>query len=108
MTWSPGNSDQGSAVIDYRVSIAIQGSSFQEIESGILTTSYYFVGLTTGIIYEMKVEARNSVGYSELSDALTLTSAFIPAVPTSVQTAMDGSTVRVSWALSTDNSSPIT
>lgn len=56
----------------------------------------------------MKVEARNSVGYSELSDALTLTSAFIPAVPTSVQTAMDGSTVRVSWALSTDNSSPIT
>jgi hypothetical protein len=40
MTWSPGNSDQGSAIIDYRVSIAIQGSSFQEIESGILTTSY--------------------------------------------------------------------
>lgn len=66
--------------------MAVQGNSFSELATGLTSASYQATGLTTGTIYEFKVESRNVVGYSLLSDALTLTSAWIPAVPTSILT----------------------
>jgi hypothetical protein len=64
--------------------------------------------LTSGTTYEFKVEARNEFGYSEYSSTLSLLAAYIPEVPTNVATNMDGSQVRVSWTLPSDNGSPIT
>lgn len=71
-------------------------------------TSYLATGLTYGTTYEFKIEARNQFGYSAYSDVLSLLCAFIPEVPTSIVTAIDGSSVKVTWALPSDNGSPIT
>lgn len=54
------------------------------------------------------MEARNQFGYSTFSESLTLLSAFIPAVPESVVTTIEGSQIKVTWDLSTDNGSPVT
>lgn len=64
--------------------------------------------MTAGTTYEFKIEARNQFGDSTFSDTLSLLCAFIPAVPESVATVIDGSSVKVSWSLSTTNGSPIT
>lgn len=70
--------------------MAIQGQSFSVLAS-TTESNYLATGLTTGQTYEFMIEARNEYGYSEFSDVLTLISAYIPAVPTSVTTVMDGS-----------------
>jgi hypothetical protein len=71
-------------------------------------TSYLVTGLTPGTTYDFTVEARNAYGYSSPSSTLTLLAAYIPEIPTDVVTAIEGSTVRVSWNLASDNGSPIT
>lgn len=68
-------------------------------------------GLTAGVIYEFKVEARNQYDHSAYSEVLTLLCAFIPEIPTDVLTSIDSpysSTMKVEWTLPTDNGSPIT
>lgn len=63
--------------------------------------------LTYGTIYEFKIEARNQYDFSEYSDTLTLLCAYIPAVPTTVATSMEGLQVKITWVLPTTNGSPI-
>lgn len=65
-------------------------------------------GLTAGVIYQFKVEARNQYGYSDFSDTLSLLCAFIPEIPSDVVTSIEADQMRVSWSLSTANGSPIT
>jgi hypothetical protein len=64
--------------------------------------------LTSGVTYEFKIEARNEYGYSAYSNTLSLLAAHIPEIPTGVTTQIDGSRVKVSWTLPSDNGSPIT
>jgi len=64
--------------------------------------------LVYGTYYEFKIEARNLYGYSSASEILTILSAFSPPAPTIVQTALELTTLTVSWNLATDNGSPIT
>lgn len=71
-------------------------------------TNYLATSLTSGTTYEFKVEALNEYGYSEYSETITLLAAYIPEIPTSVSTEIDGSQVKVSWMLPSDNGSPIT
>jgi hypothetical protein len=47
--------------------------------------------LTSGTTYEFIVEAKNEFGYSAYSTTLTVLAAYIPEVPTSVITEIDGS-----------------
>jgi hypothetical protein len=55
-------------VIDYRVSYDQSTGSFVELASGVLDKSYTTsVTLTPGAYYILRVQARNSVGYSEAS-----------------------------------------
>jgi hypothetical protein len=70
----------GSAVIDYRINIAEQGGSFSVVDS-TTNTNYVLTGLTAGVNYEIKVEARNQYDYSDYSNVLTLLCAYIPTVP---------------------------
>lgn len=65
-------------------------------------------GLTAGITYEFKVQARNQFDLSDDSDTLSLLCAIKPEVPTNILTEIDGTTMKVSWSLPTDNGSPIT
>lgn len=64
--------------------------------------------LTSGTIYEFKVESRNQYDYSEFSETLTLLAAYIPEVPTNVLTSIVDAGLKVEWSLPTDNGSPIT
>lgn len=70
--------------------------------------NYLVSGLTAGTTYEFTVEARNQYDYSDLSDTLALLNAYIPEVPTSVVTTIEGEQVKIAWNLSADNGSPIT
>lgn len=97
----------GSAVIDYRINIAEQGGSFSVVDS-TTNTNYVLTGLTAGVNYEIKVEARNQYDYSDYSNVLTLLCAYIPTVPHTIQTAMVGDTVKITWQLASENGSPIT
>lgn len=71
-------------------------------------TTLLVTDLTAGNYYEFKVEARNIYGYSDLSNTLTLLCAYIPEAPINVLTVIDGTNVKVSWDLVTQNGSPIT
>jgi hypothetical protein len=71
-------------------------------------TNYLATSLTSGTTFEFKVEARNEYGYSAYSNTVTLLAAYIPEIPTSVTTEIDGSQVKVLWSLPSDNGSPIT
>ena len=64
--------------------------------------------MTSGTTYEFKIEARNEYGYSAYSNTLTELAAYIPEIPVSVTTEMDGSQVKVLWTLPSANGSPIT
>ena len=108
LTWTEGNANGGSAIIDYRINYAEQGETYSVLTS-TSSSSYQITGLTAGKTYEFKIEARNEYGYSIFSSTLSLLCATIPAVPTSIATTYShGSTVKVTWSLPTTNGSPIT
>jgi len=56
------------------------------------------VTLTPGASYNFKVEARNSVGYSLLSSAVSIIASQIPDKPAAPTTAALGSNVVVTWS----------
>lgn len=51
------------------------------LKSGVLTQSYTATGLTPGVTYSFKVQARNTFGLSVESSQIELVCAFIPAIP---------------------------
>jgi hypothetical protein len=70
-TWYAPSETGGTPVIDYRVYYD-QGdpstTDFIALESNILDTEFTATSLTMGLAYRFKVAARNSVGYSALSE----------------------------------------
>jgi hypothetical protein len=64
--------------------------------------------LTSGITYEFTVQARNEYGLSQPSTTITRLAAFKPDAPVTVQTENINDQVRISWAETVDNGSPIT
>jgi hypothetical protein len=55
-------------------------------ESNVLNQNYIAEDLTFGVTYKFKVESRNSHGYSDYSDEITLLAAFKPEAPATVGT----------------------
>jgi hypothetical protein len=94
-------------VTEYIISYAEQGGSFSELAT-TADTNYLVTSLTSGTTYEFKLESKNEYGYSEYSSTLSLLAAHIPVIPTSVTTEIDGTQVKVTWSLPSDNGSPIT
>jgi hypothetical protein len=107
LTWNEGGSNGGAPVTEYRINIAEQGGSFSVLAS-TADLNYLATALTSGTTYKFKVEAKNEYGYSEYSETITLLAAYIPEIPISVTTEIDGSQVKVLWTLPSDNGSPIT
>jgi len=95
-------------IIDYRISIAEQGGSFSVLASDLTVAEYTAIGLTFGTTYEFKVESRNSYGYSDFSDVLTLLCAFVPDPPTTVMSANANELVTITWNEPIENGSPVT
>ena len=66
------------------------GGSFSVLATGVVSSQYTSTGLTSGETYQFKIEARNSYGYSEFSDILTLLCAFKPEAPEAPTTSVSG------------------
>ena len=70
LTWNAATSDGGSSILDYRISYHAGSDAYVILVSGIATTSYTASSLTANIIYTFKIDARNSVGYSDFSSEI--------------------------------------
>lgn len=71
-------------------------------------TSYTAAGLSSWVTYQFQVEARNAMGFSELTASLTILCAYIPESPVTPETAISTNTVVVTWIAPDANGSPIT
>lgn len=65
LTWKEGSNNGGSAVIDYTLSYGLESGSYNNAIAGISATTYDVTGLTAGVTYKFKVQARNAFGLSE-------------------------------------------
>jgi hypothetical protein len=107
LIWNEGTANGGAIVTEYRISIAQSGGAFSILAS-TPNTYYDASSLTSGTTYGFKIESKNEFGYSGYSDSISLLAAYIPEIPTSVTTEIDGIQVKVLWTLPSDNGSPIT
>jgi hypothetical protein len=80
-TWTPPVFTGGDVILDYRVNIAEQGGAYSILAAGITETTYTATDLTSGVIYEFKVESRNSYDHGPYSEVLTMLAAFKPEAP---------------------------
>lgn len=94
LQWTAPASDGGSPVLDYRIQYREQGGTYSDLAT-LNALTYLATGLTSGITYDFRVEARNQFGYSQPSTELTLLAAYIPVVPTNVVTSIVDSKVKV-------------
>jgi hypothetical protein len=97
LSWDAAAFTGGDVIIDYRISIAVQGSSFAVLASSLTDSTYTATGLTFGTTYEFKVESRNSYGYSAYSSTETLLCAFIADPPTTVSSTNLNDKVVFDW-----------
>jgi hypothetical protein len=95
-------------IIDYRVSMALQGGSFSYAGENIVGTEFTVTGLSSSVVYQFKVESRNSYDFSSYSETLTLLSVFSPDPPTTVTTENIDDDVKISWSLPATNGLSIT
>jgi len=74
-TWSDGASNGGTPIIDYRVyyDAGTNGETFTILDFGITSKSYQStVPITAGKFYQLRVDARNAMGYSPQSAAISI------------------------------------
>ena len=113
MTWSPGASNGGTAILEYRVYYA-EESELEDslLVDGLTATSYTTsIDLVSGANYKLKVQARNTVGWSPLTSELVIRAARVPDDVTSVASVNDVQEggVIIRWvAPFYDGGSPIT
>lgn len=77
VSWEDGVSNGGSTIIDYQIWFddASGDSNFIILASSLTQRQFTANNLYSGSTYSFKVKARNSVGFSELSDAVTILAA---------------------------------
>jgi hypothetical protein len=108
-TWENGISDGGAAVLDYRIYYDQATDTWIELDSSITAMVYTTqIELTEGHTYSFKVQARNSVGYGQLSSAVAIRAAQIPDQLEAPSTAILNENVVITWALPDIRGSPIT
>lgn len=76
-------------------------------QSGLSTLSYSASSLTTGEVYQFRVEARNAYGFSAFSTEVSVLAASPPSTPIAPTTAISGSNIVVSWQEPTENGATI-
>lgn len=77
------------------------------LESNIIGSSYTATGLSTGVTYHFKVQARNSYGFSDYSNEISVLAAQMPERPLAPNTTINGPLVDIDWHAPFDNGSPI-
>lgn len=78
------------------------------LASGITTTYYTTnITITSGREYQFQIVARNSIGFSQNSTAITIVAAQVPDQPISISTQINNDFVQIFWTTPFDGSSPI-
>ena len=73
-----------------------------------MSQSFVANNLQMGTTYRFKVAARNSVGYSELSESVSVLAAEVPSQPAAPTTTLVGANVYIDWTAPSNGGSPIT
>lgn len=107
ITWSPGISNGGRPILDYKIWYD-QGTNSYTSFAVVTTTSYTLLSLTPGNTYKIKIQARNSVGYSSFSNEVSILASQVPSQPAAPQTTVSSSSVIVTWVAPYNGGSPIT
>jgi hypothetical protein len=68
------------------------------IASGILVKSYTVTGLVKGNTYRIRIEARNSIGYSTHSNIIEAVAAIVPSAPAAPSTLRDVNNIYIDWS----------
>jgi hypothetical protein len=107
-SWQDGADPGGLPVLDYKVTITDTTNTYNVIAEYLTSASYTALSLTVGETYTFKVQSRNSHGYSDFSDELSLLCAVKPGVPSDVLSTNSGSNVVLTWTAPDSNGSPLT
>jgi hypothetical protein len=107
LTWMEGDSNGGTAFLDYTVTSASDGVTFVERQVGIVGTSVTLTGFTLGVTYAFKVKARTAFGFSADSASVTVLAAQTPEEPEAPVTSIDELNVVINWTAPNDNGSVI-
>jgi titin len=86
--WSEGANNGGSIVTDYRVSYDKALGVFEVLAAGVISNTYTTTGLTYGLTYKFRVEAKNAFGYSEPSLTVAILCASHPEAPNAPSTSV--------------------
>ena len=101
ISWDEGPYNGGSEVLDYRVSFTeLSANNFEVFSSNVVVKTETVTGLTPGLTYRFKVEARNIISYSEFSSHVDILAAQIPDAPTDladVPEITDADEIGLSW-----------
>ena len=109
VSWTAPADNGGSAIIQYQVSYAPQGSNDYGTWSTATATqsssaSFTVTGLTNGTSYKFKVAATNAAGDGSYSTSSSAVSAYTtPDAPTSVTGTAGEGEVALSWAAPASN-----
>jgi len=76
--------------------------------TGVVASLYKAVGLTAGVTYKFKIEARNTYGYSVYSNELSILCATVPSVPATPANSNILNQVKFDWTAPADNGLAIT
>lgn len=97
LNWSDGDSNGGQPVLDYRISYQNLGI-YEEIASGVIAKTYMTtMAVTGGTPYTLRVESRNSVGFSAPSDPIVILAATRPGQPAAPTTSVYLNDVTIKW-----------
>jgi hypothetical protein len=105
--WSPGYSEGGLPVEDYRVSWDQGTGSWVVRQEGVSTEAYTAASLSMGTVYSFRVEARNAYGYSVYSAEVSVLAATVPSTPSPPTSTIAGSWVIINWNEPSPNGSPM-
>jgi len=109
-TWTVPRFEGGSPIIDYRVSIGTKNGDFEDVESPVVGTRYKAESLIAGVTYRFRVRARNSFGYGDSSEVLSILCDEKPGIPSPPTTVFNSTSdnLTISWTEPNNKGSAIT
>lgn len=97
MVWNEGAANGGTPVIDYRIWYSASSGPYEVLIANVQATEFTANPLTTGVWYSFKVQARNSEGYGDFSNIITVLAAQEPDKPDAPITVWTRDFVTVQW-----------
>jgi hypothetical protein len=109
ITWDDGPSNGGTPIIDYEVWIDQAADDWIALADSLVEREYIATSLYSGQTYQLKVRARNSVGYGDFSLPISILAAQVPDMPLPPTTSIkDRWEVVIDWTAPYSGGSPIT